>query len=621
MRISEEKIEQIRSSANIVDVISDYVQLRKRGKNFTGLCPFHQEKTPSFTVSPEKQIYHCFGCHAGGNVFSFMMEYKSISFIESVQELAESLGIPIEFDQSNNLQQSEQEILYDINVFAAKYFSKNLFDSKEGKIARDYFKQRNVKTQIQRIFGLGYALPSWEHFLNFAKGNKSDLQRVKKLGLIDTGKDGSYYDKFRNRIIFPIFSPNGRVIGFGGRILDNSKEVAKYLNSPESLIYSKRKTLYGLYHSKEEIRKLDKAILVEGYMDVIALYQNGIKNVVASSGTSLTDEQVQLLSRYTKNIVVLFDADFAGQKATMRSIEILLKKDFEVKVLTLPEGEDPDSFVTKFGKKEFDEKLLRAVNFLEFQAETFQKNGMLETPQKQTEAIREIVKNIAIISDELKRSLYIKTIAKKFNLREKLIETELDKYLGQNSRQAEMQSKFKRKAVDLKPDEAVENNSQASKKFELEIIKLLFEGMEEILDIIFDHILPEELSNSQFRTLAEIVLENYKKDVFAPALLFEKIEDEALRNFVMELSINQEIISPKHGEEITSPKVTQKVLIQHSKDVVKKFKIIQLNKQITANNKRLSSTDLNQEIIQILKENKELEDEIKLIRTEDLPKI
>lgn len=621
MRISEEKIEQVRSSANIVDVVSDYVQLKKRGKNFIGLCPFHQEKTPSFTVSPEKQIYHCFGCHTGGNVFSFLMEYKSVSFVEAVQELAESLGIPLEYDAAQDTQQSEQEILYDINVFAAKYFSNNLFNDTNGEVARNYFKQRNVKPQTQRTFGLGYALPSWEHFLSFAKGNKIDLQQVKRLGLIDIGKDGSYYDKFRGRIIFPIFSPNGRVIGFGGRILDNSKDIAKYLNSPESLIYSKRKTLYGLYQAKEEIRKLDKAILVEGYMDVIALFQSGIKNVVASSGTSLTDEQVQLLSRYTKNIVVLFDADLAGQKAAMRSIEILLKKDFEVKILSLPEGEDPDSFVTKFGKKEFEEKLLRAINFLEFQAETFEKNGMLSTPEKQTEAIREIVKSIAIIEDELKRSIYIKTIAKKFNLREKLLESELDKFLNRNTRKENVENERKRKVSEKETVKIANKNFPIENKFELEIIKLLFEGEEEILDIIFDYISPEEFNNMQYRKLASIVLENYKKDIIVPAQIIEKIEDDALRELIMELTLKQEVISSKHGEEIISKEATQRALIQQAKDVVKKFKILQINKQISENNEKLSDSDSDEEILKILNENKELKSEIKLIQEEDLPKI
>ena len=402
MRIPEDKIEEIRNSVSIVDFISGYVQLRKRGKNFIGLCPFHQEKTPSFTVSEDKQIYHCFGCHAGGNVFKFLMDYKNISFIEAVEEIAKYAGITIKAQQGYNSLQNKNEEFYEINLKAARYFSNNLFNDLEGQFARDYLLNRNIKQQTQKTFGLGYAKQSWTNFLSFAEKQSVDIEKCKILGLLDQKENGAYYDKFRGRVMFTIFSPNGRVIAFGGRILEKNENAAKYLNSPESLIYSKRKSLYGLFHSKDEIRKLDKAILVEGYMDLISLYQNGIKNVVASSGTSLTEEQIQLLSRYTKNIIVLFDADSAGQKASLRSIELLLKQDFDVKILSLQEGEDPDSFVNKFGKEAFNEQLLKAQNFLEYQTEQFEKSGMFKEPGKQTEAIRQLVKSASLVTDDLK---------------------------------------------------------------------------------------------------------------------------------------------------------------------------------------------------------------------------
>ncbi len=242
MRIPEEQIDEIRNSADIVDSISGYVQLRKRGKNFIGLCPFHHEKTPSFTVSPDKQIYHCFGCHAGGNVFKFLMEYKNISFIESVQEIADSLGIKIKQDSSPfSEENSELEELYDINVIAAKYFSNKLLKSENGEVARNSFNERNVKTQTQKIFGLGFAEPSWENLLVYLKENNINLLKAKDIGLIDTRDDGTFYDKYRGRLIFPILSTNGRVIGFGGRIMNSEEKAAKYINSPESPIYSKRK--------------------------------------------------------------------------------------------------------------------------------------------------------------------------------------------------------------------------------------------------------------------------------------------------------------------------------------------------------------------------------------------
>ncbi|CAG0907214.1 unnamed protein product, partial [Cyprideis torosa] len=318
--------------------------LRKRGRNFIGLCPFHQEKTPSFTVSEEKQIFHCFGCHAGGNVYKFLMEYKSISFVEAVQEIAESVGITLNVkDEEVSSAQSELEIYYEINVLAARFFSDNLLRSQTGEIARDYLVKRNIKPQTQKIFGLGYAPNGWDNFLSHATEKQIDLEAAKLIGLIDSKDNGKYYDKYRGRIMFPIFSPNGRVTAFGGRVFQGEENVAKYLNSPESSIYLKRKSLYGLYHSKDDIRNL-------------------------------------------------------------------------------PAGEDPDSFINQFGKDHFDEVLNTAKNFLEFQTSQYEAEGMFEDPITEAEAIRELVKSAAFVNDELKRNLLLKSISRKFNLREKLLE-------------------------------------------------------------------------------------------------------------------------------------------------------------------------------------------------------
>lgn len=435
MRIPESKIEEIRESIDIVDVISPYVQLRKRGKNFIGLCPFHSEKTPSFTVSDEKQIFHCFGCHTGGNVFKFLTEFHKISFVEAVQELAEQQGITIEFDkQEYTEQQSEQEVLYDINTEAAKYFLNNLLNDDEGEFARKYLQERNIKTQTLRSFGLGYALKGWENFINYAKSRNLNIDKCIQLGLIGKNSEGKLFDKLPGRLIFPIFSPNGRVVAFAGRVLGPKDSGAKYINSPESLIYVKGRILYGLSFAKDDIRRFDKAIIVEGYMDLISLYQSGIKNVVAVSGTALTDDQVQLLSRYTKNVVLLFDADVAGIKASMRSIEILLKRDMEVKIVSLPKGEDPDSYVNKYGKDEFEDLIKKAENFLEYESKYYESQGKFDDPATAAEAIRDLVKPVALIGDELKRNLLLRSIAQKFNLREKLLESELDKQMKQAKR-------------------------------------------------------------------------------------------------------------------------------------------------------------------------------------------
>ncbi|MBI1933072.1 MAG: DNA primase [Ignavibacteriales bacterium] len=612
MRIPENTIEEIRSSANIVDVISQFVALRKRGKNFIGLCPFHQEKTPSFTVSEDKQIFHCFGCHAGGNVYKFLMDYKSISFIEAVQEIAESVGIRLNFEEEQvTSEQNELEELYEINVFAAKYFSNSLLNSETGEIARDYFKLRKIKLQTQKIFGLGFAPNGWDHFVNYAIENKINLENAKLLGLIDSKENGKFYDKFRGRIIFPIFSPNGRVVAFGGRVFQGEENIAKYLNSPESTIYLKRKSLYGLFHSKDEIRKLDKAILVEGYMDLIALFQNGIKNVVASSGTSLTDDQVKLLSRYTKNVTVIFDADTAGQKAAMRSIEILLKQDFEVSMLSLPQGEDPDSFITEYGKENFEDLLKTAQNFLEFQTSQYEAEGMFENPNTEAEAIRELVKSAAFVNDELKRSLLIRSISRKFNLREKLIETELNKFLSQNKR-AELQTE-QRIVKSGKPGSQIKSeiNTQLL-NLEKELIHLLFEGDEEIIGKIFDAIQPEDFSNNSLKNLALIIFDAYMRGNFNLADVIEKIEDEKLKNYILNVTLGEYQISSTWDEKSSHGKV-EKNLLKYANDTIKKYQLIKIDEQIKLNDIKIEKLGNNPEVIKIMRENDELRKEKTLL--------
>ncbi|RMD50204.1 MAG: DNA primase [Ignavibacteria bacterium] len=618
MRISQDKIQEIKNAVSIVDVISGYVQLKKTGNNYKGLCPFHQEKTPSFVVSEEKQIFHCFGCHEGGTVFQFLMGIKKISFPEAVKEVAEYAGITIQYEEGYDPSvKDEMEILYEINVLAAKFFAEKLYQSIEGQSARDYLEERKIKLQTQRNFGLGYAPDSWSALKNYLEEQKVDLDKAGELGLLDKKEQGTYYDKFRDRIIYPIFSTNGRVIAFGGRILNPNAKGAKYLNSPESKLYSKRKVLYGLYQSKEEIRKLDKAILVEGYMDVIALFQAGVKNVVASSGTALTDDQVKLLSRFTKNIVVLFDADTAGQNAALRSIEILLKNNFEIQVLTLPEGEDPDSFIQKFGKDEFEERMKRADNFLEYQMKEFGRRGLLDDPASQTESVRALVRNIAFIEDELKRELHIRNIAKKFNLREKLLESELDKFLSENAKKKSFAAEREARTMQ-KPEALPQTNDEfkiykngLGKKFEREVIELLFEGNEEIIGYIFDHIQPDEFIDDNYRLIATKVYELYRKDIIQPSDLIDALEDESLKDFVRSITLSEEVISKK-WDELNPDGGIKKDIMKYTIDLVKRYRIARIDELIKETNLKLANAN-EEEVIELLDYIRELQSEKKLI--------
>jgi DNA primase len=618
MRIPESKIEEIRNSTSIVDVISEYVQLRKRGKNYIGLCPFHNEKTPSFTVSEDKQIFHCFGCHEGGNVYKFLMDYKKISFIEAVQELAEQQGIEINYDdEAYTEKQSEQEVLYDINTEAARYFSNNLLNDDEGEIARNYFQKRNLKIQTIRAFGLGYALNGWENLVSYLKQKNIDLEKAVQLGLIGRNKDGRVFDKLAGRIIFPIFSPNGRVVAFAGRKLREDDTGGKYINSPESLIYIKGRILYGLSFAKDDIRKLDKAIIVEGYMDLISLYQAGIKNVVAVSGTALTDEQAQLLSRYTKNVVLLFDADTAGIKASMRSIEILLKEDFDVKIATLPKDEDPDSYVTKFGKEAFEDIVKRAENFLEYQTAYYENQGMFDDPTTTAEAIRELVKPIALIDDELKRNLLIRNISKKFNLREKLLENELEKAIEIQKRlnKSQTQRIFKTESTPANTVETKEkkNTSPYLYNTETEIVKLLFEGNEEIISLLLQNLDEDDLLIEIHKVIFEKVNSEYEDEGnLNPANLIS-IFDENTQSYLRELTISQYTLSSNWDK--LDPTIEQETINKkYAIDLLVKYKQMHIDLQIAANISAQENVESVDRQIELMKENQELEKQKKNIR-------
>jgi DNA primase len=579
MRIPENKIEEIRSASNIVDIISEFINLRKRGKNFIGLCPFHNEKTPSFTVSEEKQIFNCFGCHSGGNVFKFLMDYEKISFIEAVKSVAERLGIQVEYDdQQSPEKQSELEILYDVNDLAAKYFSNILQTEPEGEIGRKYFHQRKITKQTMRAFGLGYAPSKRDAFIEYAK-NRIDLDKALQLGLVGKGNEGHLFDKFSGRIIFPIYSPNGRVVGFGGRILEKNEYAAKYLNSPESIIYTKGKILYGLSHAKDEIRRLNKVIMVEGYMDLISLFQNGIKNVVAVSGTALTEDQVILLSRFSKNIVLLFDADIAGVKASMRSIEILLRKDFEIKIASLPKGEDPDSYVNQFGKEQFDELIKQAISFHEYQTALYEAEGYFTDSSRSADAVRNLVKSLSFINDAIKRNFYIKNIAKKYGLRETLLESELDKILIKENKQ-EKSPKDRIQTNKVFPNKEVKI-TQEVQFLEREVILLFLSENTEIIKFVFVHMNPEEFVIELNRKIAELVYEEFnKKGSFEVASVLNNINDEELRDSLQKLSIDKYSISSE-WEKLYPGKDNFTILSRLVKDSMKKFKTLQIENQIT----------------------------------------
>lgn len=410
-------VEQIINQTDIVEVISEYVELKKRGKNFVGLCPFHNEKTPSFNVSPEIGIYKCFGCGKAGNVITFLIEYNGMSFIEAKKELAQRLGIEIEYEKktekSSNL--TKRELILNALEKAAGYFSYSL-NTKYGAIARQYIAKRGFTNETVNKFNLGYAPDQWDSLLQSLTDRGISQQILLEAGLIIEKENGGYYDRFRNRLIFPIKNQVGKIVGFGGRTLSEDVKQAKYINSPQTLVYDKSNILYGLYEAKREIIDKKFVILVEGYADVLTLHQAGITNVVASSGTSLTKEQINLLSRFCKIIYFVFDSDLAGQKATDRGIEIALESGFSVYVVTLPSGEDPDSFVKNHSKELFQTYINNAISFVDFKTDLFKKSGYLNSPEGIAQSARELVRIISLIPDVLQHDIFLSKIASNLKL-------------------------------------------------------------------------------------------------------------------------------------------------------------------------------------------------------------
>lgn len=417
-RISEEKIEKIRNSVDIVDVISEYVQLKKQGRNLIGLCPFHGENTPSFSVSPEKQLYHCFGCGAGGNSFSFMMAIEGYEFLDSVKHLAKRANIDVpelERNESAN-PSSELTVMITGNELAAKLYHHLLMNTDQGKDALDYLIKRGFTEEIIRQFSIGYAPDTWEMLTNFLQKRNIPLKFMEQIGLLSKREfDGKLYDRFRNRVMFPIWNKDGKVIGFGGRVLGN--EQPKYLNSSDSKVFNKSTTLYGLHIARPEIRKKNEAVLFEGYVDVISAWRAGVCNGVATLGTAITDEQAKLLRRNAESVIICYDSDKAGLKATYRAIEVLEANNCYVKVAKLPEGFDPDDYIQKYGSEKFKAEVIgQNQTTMAFKMNFLRKGRNLQHEGERMKYIEDVLIEISSLSKSIERDHYARQLAEEFSL-------------------------------------------------------------------------------------------------------------------------------------------------------------------------------------------------------------
>jgi DNA primase len=442
--IDRETVERIVEAAEITDVVQDFVNLKKRGANYLGLCPFHNEKTPSFTVSPSKGIFKCFGCGKGGNSINFIMEHEHLSYPEALRFLAKKYNIEIK-EKELSAEEVEERNLRDslliVTKFANKYFINQLHHHEEGRaVGLSYLKERGIREDMITKFELGYSLEKWEDFTQEALKNGYKIEYLEKSGLT-IKKTDRQFDRFRNRLMFPIHSLSGNVLGFGGRILKKDEKQPKYVNSPETEIYHKSKVLYGMYQAKQAITSREKCYLVEGYTDVIAFHQAGIENVVASSGTALSEEQVRLIKRFTSNITLIFDGDEAGLRASLRGIDMILEQGMNVKILMLPEGEDPDSFSKKQNASDLQKYIQnKEEDFITFKTKLLTKDAVGD-PVKKANLITDIVRSISMIPDGITRSVYIKNCSGIMDIDEKVLYSETNKIREKRARQKYRQNK------------------------------------------------------------------------------------------------------------------------------------------------------------------------------------
>jgi len=558
-------VDEIMQTALVEEVIGDFVQLKRAGSNLKGLSPFTDERTPSFVVSPAKQIFKCFSTGIGGTVVTFLMEKEHFTYPEALRWLADKYGInipaPREQTKEELEQISEKESLFVINDFANQHFQNNIRTNPEGKaIGLSYFLERGFTQDTIDQFQLGYCLDVSDDFTKAALKKGYKLQYLTKVGLTKQKEDYTF-DFYRGRVLFPIHSISGRVLGFGGRTLKNDKKVAKYYNSPESPIYNKSEILYGLYFSKGAIIKYDECLLCEGYTDVISMFQSGIENVVSSSGTSLTREQIRLVKRYTKNLTILYDGDAAGIKASFRGIDLILEEGLNVQVVLFPDGEDPDSFAKNHALSEIKEMIsLKKQDFISFKAGVLI-DGSENDPIQRSKLIREVVQSVALIPDQITRSVYVQEIAKKFEIDEKTISNELIKLLRtrltkeQQGTRGFQSSEVQTPQKQIVQEEVDPNKQTPTFEYELDLIRLmLLFGTRQIsfpketdenhttsvIELIYDELTEDDLKFEN--PLCKVIFEEFERNLNNQILLstsyFKNLENQKVVSFVSHLESN-----------------------------------------------------------------------------------
>jgi len=573
--ISRDTIEEVKSRIDIIDVISDFISLKKSGQNYKALSPFTDEKTPSFFVVPAKGIFKDFSSGKGGDAFTFLIEHEGMSYVEAIRYLAKKYNVEIKEDQASDdfkAEQSEREGLYILMNFAKEYFKDVLKNSEEGRsIGLSYFHERSFHDRSIEKFELGYALNAWEKFSQEAISKGYSQALLEKTGLVVKKEDGTSYDRFRGRIIFPVHNMSGKVIAFGARMLGKDKNQPKYINSPETDIYHKSEVLYGLYQAKNAIRQHANCFLVEGYTDVISMHQSGVENVVASSGTALTEGQIKLIQRFTENVTVLFDGDAAGIKAALRGIDLILKGGLNVRVALFPDGEDPDSYSRKVGTTAFQNFLkTHAKDFISFKADLYAAEAAGD-PIRKAESIKEIVNSIALIPDPVKRSVYIQETSTLLKITESVLLSELNKILIQDRRKKEKEKPHEREEAPFPTeviDAEVKVDAQSLVQYqERETIRLLLNYADKNLehqklaDFLLHELEDVEFSNDVFREIYLQFKKGYGEGRRIDSQYFLQNGSDTMKRTVTDLvtqrydtsrhwSEKYHIFFPKDGEEL-----------------------------------------------------------------------
>ena len=586
IRYSDEIIEEVRQNNDIVDIISQYVHLTRKGRNYFGLCPFHNEKSPSFSVSPDRQIFHCFGCGVGGNVYTFLMKIEGITFREALEQLAERANIQLP-TLENNADTAREELkakVYKVNEFTAEFYHQNLYKP-VAKIAQEYVKKRRMNTETLEAYKIGYS-GKFDELYKALKSQGFGEKEILESGLVNKNDNGTYIDRYRNRLMFPICDARGKVIAFGGRVLDDSKP--KYINSPENIVYSKGRHLFGLNVAKKDSAK--KILIVEGYMDVISLHQRGITNVVGALGTALTEQQGWLLRRTTEQVILGFDADGAGQTAIARSMEILQKMGCDMRVLQIEGAKDPDEFIVKFGEGRFKLAIDNAISLVEFKVKNLKKELNLENTGDKIKFLNEIAKILSKVENTMEREIYIEKIAKGYNISKEAIYAEVNKliYSGvKEDKKLQNQNRKIRHITREQKDKGVID--ETLKRRENTIIALLLDANTNIFKKIKEHIKPEDFKDEINRKIAKQLYEELEKSDANINKLIDTFDEKTKSHITMVMATDYEIENVNKAVEDILSKYEKEKLDNKKQDILKQLESEQDNDKKKQLGKELSN--------------------------------